>query len=217
MLIIVVLGIVCSAVCGCLGTAVDTDMLLEKVAEKQQNIDSLAYVETLTLNIKNDTRTVEYDVHLKMPDKFRIIEKSGATTQSEVVANGDRIWIYNPKSNTVFIRNQTLSDKMPEPAIHSLISDTLIGKYTVEYQETESLNSTHIRKMKMVSRDSGNEDATEYLLWIDADHLIPLKLISYRGDYQAVTLEYPDYSINCITNDDEFTFTTPDGAYVVYL
>jgi len=152
-----------------------------------------------------------------MPDKFRIIERSGATTQSEVVANGDRIWIYNPKSNTVFIRNQTLSEKIPEPAIHTLITDALTEKYTVEYQETKSLNSTHIRKMKLVSRESGNEDATEYLLWIDSDLLIPLKLISYRGDYQAVTLEYPDYSINCITNDDKFTFTIPDGAYEVYV
>jgi hypothetical protein len=43
------------------------------------------------------------------------------------------------------------------------------------------------------------------------------KVISYRGNYQAVTLEYPKYSINCITNDNEFTFTIPDGAYEVYI
>jgi len=213
--ILTVLMIICTA--GCIGTTVGANTLLEKVAKTQQNTDCLAYVETLTMNIKNETRTIEYDVQVKMPDKFRIIERNGTMIQSEVVANGERIWIYNPKSNTVLVRNQTLSEKIPEPAIHTMITDTLTEKYIIDFDDTESLNSTPVRKIKLVPRESGSDGVTEYQLWIDSEHLIPVKLISFMRDTQALTLEYPEYSINCLTDDNEFTFTLPAGVHEVNL
>ena len=39
---------------------------------------------------------------------------------------------------------------------------------------------------------------------------------SYDKGNLVLTLEYRNYSMNCVINDDEFTFTIPDGASVVY-
>lgn len=61
------------------------------------------------------------------------------------------------------------------------------------------------------------EDNTkEYVLWIDSKNMTPLKLQSYDKGNLVLTLEYRNYSMNCVINDDEFTFTIPDGASVVY-
>ncbi len=47
-------------------------------------------------------------------------------------------------------------------------------------------------------------------------NMTPLKLQSYDKGNLVLTLEYRNYSMNCVINDDEFTFTIPDGASVVY-
>ena len=95
MLVIVVLGLVCS---GCVDTGPDSGTPLEKTIEKQQNIENLAYIETLTLNIDNETRAIEYDVILQKSGKFRKIERSGSSIHSEIVSNGHIVWIYDPST-----------------------------------------------------------------------------------------------------------------------
>lgn len=52
-----------------------------------------------------------------------------------------------------------------------------------------------------------------YLNWFTPDHSLELEI--YRPD-GSLYLEYQDYSINCITDDNEFTFAIPAGASVVY-
>jgi len=212
-LVIVVFGLVCS---GCVGTGVDLDTPLEKAAEKQRSIESLTYIETLSLNLNNETMAVEYDVRLKKPDKFRRLETSGSFIRSEIVSNGDVVWIYDPEKNTVLIRNMTPSEKIPEPAIYAFLTGNISEKYVIEYQEMESLNSTPIYKIKLTPHKLNNEDIREYLLWIDSDNLIPLKLESWDNGNPVLTLEYRDYLVDYITSDDEFTFTIPDGVSVVY-
>lgn len=51
------------------------------------------------------------------------------------------------------------------------------------------------------------------LNWFTPDHSLELEI--YRPD-GGLYLEYQDYSINCITDDNEFTFAIPAGASVVY-
>lgn len=154
---------------------------------------------------------------LKKPDKFRRIEKSGSFIRSEITSNGDIVWIYDPEKNTVFIRNLTSSEKLPEPAIYALLNDNIFEKYMVTGQEMESNNPTPAYKIELASHESDNEDTREYLLWIDPDGLIPLKLESWDKGNPVLTLEYRDYSINCTTNDSDFTFTIPDDASVMYI
>ncbi|MFW5638481.1 MAG: LolA family protein [Methanoculleus sp.] len=209
--VIVVLGLVCS---GCVDTGTDSGTPLEKAIQKQQNIENLTYIETLTLNIGNETRAIEYDVILQKPNKFRRIEKSGPYICSEIVSNGDVVWIYDPEENTVLIRNLTSSEKTPEPAIYALLVDNITKNYMVE--EMESLNSTSAYKVKLTPHELDSEDTREYLLWIDSMSMVPLKLQSYDKGNLVLTLEYRNYSMNCVINDDEFTFTIPDGASVVY-
>lgn len=126
LLIILVFALICS---GCMDSDIDANTLQERVTESQQNIESLAYIETLTMYIGNETRTVEYDVRLKKPDKFRRIERSGSFTHSEIVSNGEEIRIYDPMKNVVLIRNQTPSEKIPEPAIYTFMTN-ITEKYT---------------------------------------------------------------------------------------
>jgi outer membrane lipoprotein-sorting protein len=213
ILVIVVLGLVCS---GCVDTGIGSGTPLEKAIEKQQNIENLTYIETLTLSIDNETRAIEYDVILQRPDKYRRIEKSGPYICSEIVSNGDVVWIYDPEKNAVLIRNLTASEKRPEPAIYALLTDNITKNYIVEEHEMESLNSTPVYKVKLTPHELDSEDTREYLLWIDSRSAIPLKLQSYDMGNLILTLEYRDYSVNCVINDDEFTFTIPDGASVVY-
>jgi outer membrane lipoprotein-sorting protein len=212
--VIVLLGVVCS---GCLETDADVDTLLQKTAGKQANVESLAYIEKLTLYVGNETETIEYDVLLKMPDKFRRIEKSGSFIRSEITSNGDIIWIYDPDKNIVFISNLTSSEKLPEPAIYVLLNDNISEKYMVIGQEMEPYHSTPAYKIELASRKSNNKDTREYLLWIDPDGLIPLKLESWEKGNPVLTLEYRDYSINCTVDDSDFVFTIPDDASVMYI
>ncbi len=214
VVVIVLLGLVCS---GCLETDADVDTLLQKTAEKQVNAESLAYIEKLTLYIGNETEVIEYDVLLKKPDKFRKIEKSGSFIRSEITSNGDIVWIYDPEKNIVFIRNLTSSEKLPEPAIYVLLNDNISEKYMVIGQEMEPHYSTPAYKIELASRESDNEDTREYLLWIDPDGLIPLKLESWNKGNPVLTLEYRDYSINYTADDSDFTFTIPDDASVMYI
>jgi len=214
IVVIVLLGLVCS---GCLETGADADTLLQNTTEKQASAESLAYIEKLTIYIGNETEIIEYDVLLKKPDKFRRIEKSGSFIRSEITSNGDIVWIYDPEKNTVFIRNLTSSEKLPEPAIYALLNDNIFEKYMVTGQEMESNNPTPAYKIELASHESDNEDTREYLLWIDPDGLIPLKLESWDKGNPVLTLEYRDYSINCTTNDSDFTFTIPDDASVMYI
>ena len=213
MLIIVVFAFICS---GCMDSDIDANTLLEQVTESQQNIESLAYIETLTMYIGNETRTVEYDVRLKKPDKFRRIERSGSFTHSEIVSNGEEIRIYDPIKNVVLIRNQTPSEKIPEPAIYTFMTN-ITEKYTIEDPEMESINSTQVYRVKLIPHELDNGSAREYLIWIDSNNLIPLKLQSYYEGNLVLSLEYRNYSINSITNDDEFSFTVPYGASEVYI
>jgi len=83
-------------------------------------------------------------------------------------------------------------------------------------EEMESLNSTSAYKVKLTPHELDSEDTREYLLWIDSMSMVPLKLQSYDKGNLVLTLEYRNYSMNCVINDDEFTFTIPDGASVVY-
>ncbi|MCK8519675.1 LolA family protein [Methanoculleus sp. 7T] len=213
VLVIALIGLICS---GCLETNVDADTFLRNVAEKQANIENLTYTEIFTFHIGEETRTVEYDATLKTPDKFRRIERIGSIIRSETVSNGDIVWIYDPEVNILFIRNSTPSEKIPEPSIYALLTDNITEKYIIEDQDVGSLNSISVRKVKLSPRELDNEDMREYLIWIDSDSLIPLKLESYDKGNLMLTLEYQDYSINCITDDNEFTFAIPAGASVVY-
>ncbi len=81
----------------------------------------------------------------------------------------------------------------------------------------ESINSTLVYKVKLTPHELDREDnAKEYLLWIDSKNMTPLKLQSYDKGNLVLTLEYRNYSMNCVIHDDEFTFTIPDGASVMY-
>jgi outer membrane lipoprotein-sorting protein len=213
MLIVALIGPFCS---GCLETNADAETLLRNTAEKQVDIKSLTYIEILTFHIGKETRTVEYDVTLKTPDKFRKIERIDSILRSEIVSNGDIVWIYDPEVNVVFIRNLTPSEKMPEPAIYALLTDNITETYRIEDQEVGSLNSISVRKVKLSPHELDNENMREYLMWIDSESLTPLKLESLDMGKPMLTLEYQDYSINCITDDNEFTFAIPDGASAVY-
>lgn len=213
MLIVALIGPFCS---GCLETNADAETLLRNTAEKQVDIKSLTYTEIFTFHIGEETRTVEYDVTIKTPDKFRRIERTDSIIRLETVSNGDIVWIYDPRVNIVLIKKLTPLEKMPEPAICALLTDNITEKYIVEDQEVELLNSISVRKVKMSPRESDNEDMREYLLWIDSDSLIPLKLESLDKGNPMLTLEYQNYSINYITDDNEFTFAIPAGASVIY-
>lgn len=114
----------------------------------------------------------------------------------------------------MLIRNLTSSEKTPEPAIYALLVDNITKNYMVE--EMESLNSTSAYKVKLTPHELDSEDTREYLLWIDSMSMVPLKLQSYDKGNLVLTLEYRNYSMNCVINDDEFTFTIPDDASVVY-
>ena len=102
ILAIVVIGLICS---GCVSTDISSGTPLEIAIEKQQNIENLAYIEILTLNIVNETRAIEYDVLLQKPDRFRKIEKSDSFTRLKIVSNGDVVWIYDPEKNNVLVRH----------------------------------------------------------------------------------------------------------------
>jgi len=39
---------------------------------------------------------------------------------------------------------------------------------------------------------------------------------SYDKGNLVLTLEYRNYSMNCVIHDDEFAFAIPDGASVMY-
>ncbi|KAF5057602.1 Outer-membrane lipoprotein carrier protein [anaerobic digester metagenome] len=214
ILAIVVIGLICS---GCVSTDISSGTPLEIAIEKQQNIENLAYIEILTLNIVNETRAIEYDVLLQKPDRFRKIEKSDSFTRLKIVSNGDVVWIYDPEKNNVLVRHLTPSEKRPAPAIYTLLTDNITKNYTVEEQGIESINSIPVYKVKLTPHELDREDNTkEYVLWIDSKNMTSLKLQSYDKGNLVLTLEYRNYSMNCVINDDEFTFTIPDGASVVY-
>ncbi len=214
ILIIVLLGLVCYSY---MSTGTDADTLLENTIEKQASVGSQDYIETLTFHIGNETRTVEYEVLFKEPNKFRRIERSDAMIRSETVSNGDVVWIYDPEKNTVLIRNLESSEKIPEPAIYALLTANISEKFIIEDQRIESLNSIPVYKVKLTPHELDTENTREYLLWIDSDNLIPLKLQSLNKGNPLLTLEYREYWANYIINDDEFTFVIPDGASVVYV
>jgi outer membrane lipoprotein-sorting protein len=61
-------------------------------------------------------------------------------------------------------------------------------------------------------RNLDNRSAKEYLVWVDSNNLIPLKLQRYYEGNFLLSLEYQNHLINYIPNDDEFSFTIPCGA-----
>lgn len=203
-------------VSGCTG-----DLSAEEIAgqmqEKEASIQDYSYTMQITSHFGNQTQESEVLILQKKPNKSKTIsiepEEEAGTI---VVSDGEFIWTYDPKTNTV------MKMEMPEtPILGEIDYVEIIGEFLNE-TDVSLLGVKEIDGRPAYLLETSLKEGKEEFqftdgmkLWVDKETWMPLRYEIYdsNGDLM-MELEIHDLKLNTGIPDSEFVFEVPEGATV---
>ncbi|KKG12863.1 hypothetical protein EO92_12400 [Methanosarcina sp. 2.H.A.1B.4] len=203
-------------VSGCTGE-LSAEEIAEQMQEKEASIQDYSYTMQITSYIGNQTRESEIQTLQKKPDKTKtVIIKPEEEAGTIVVSDGEFMWTYDPKTNTV------MKMEMPDtPVLGELDSAGIIGEF-LNKTDVSLLGMEEIDGRPAYLLEANPKEEGEGLLfvdgmklWVDKETWMPLRYEMYdsSGDLM-MELEIRDLEINQRIPDSEFVFEVPEGATV---
>ncbi|MBN1134398.1 MAG: DUF4367 domain-containing protein [Methanosarcinaceae archaeon] len=202
---------------GCIDEGITVDHIAEKMQEKQANIEDYSATMHMTVSIGDQVQEMEYEIIQKNPGKSRMVvmqpeELAGSIT----VCNGEKMWIYEPNTNSVRILEVPEIPELSEMNYANIIGD-ILNETDVSMVGTSIFDGrdTYIIRVKTKENESGNPILSNMDIWVDKETWIPLRIeISIEEEYQSI-IEYRNFKVNTGITDEEFEFEIPEGAEVI--
>lgn len=185
--------------------------------EKEANIQDYSYTMQITSYIGNQTQESEIQALQKKPDKTKTVTiKPEEEAGSIAIVDGEFMWTYDPKTNTV------IKMEMPDTPIlgemdYAGVIDEFLNKTDVSLLGMEEVDGrqTYLLETKPKEKEEGILLIDGMKLWVDKETWMPLRYEMYdsSGDLM-MELEIRDLEINQGIPDSEFVFEAPEGATV---
>ena len=215
ILAITVLLVPALFISGCTGE-LSAEEIVEQMQEKEASIQDYSYTMQITSYFGNQTKEIEIQTLQKKPDKTKTVSiKPEEEAGSIAVVDGEFMWNYDPKTNTV------IKMKMPDTPILGEIDYTgIIGDFLNETDVSllgmEKIDGRSTYLLETKTKEEGEGLLIDRMkLWVDKETWMPLRYEMYdsSGDLR-MELEIRDLKVNQGIPDSEFVFEVPEGATV---
>lgn len=145
-------------------------------------------------------------VKLKAPRQFRW--QTLKPYPQTIVADGNKIWIYDPDLEQVTVRNQS-AEESNSPLM------VLIDKSELErqFKVTEAAKSSGLEWLLLVPKKPDDAPFEKATLGFSAQGLARMEL--YDGLGQRTVISFKKWQRNPVFSKADFAFTPPKGADVV--
>ncbi|MHC1756543.1 MAG: DUF4367 domain-containing protein [Methanosarcina sp.] len=191
--------------------------IAEQMQEKEANIQDYSYTMQMTSHYGNQTQESETQILRKNPDKMKTItikpeEEAGAI----VVSDGEFIWAYNPKTNTVTKMEMPETLTQGETDYVGIISD-LLNETDISLLGMEEIDGrpAYLLETSLKDEEEGFRFTDGMKLWVDKETWMPLRYEMYdSGGDLMMELEIRDLEINTGIPESEFVFEVPERATV---
>ncbi|AKB30325.1 hypothetical protein MSSIT_3606 [Methanosarcina siciliae T4/M] len=191
--------------------------IAEQMQEKDANIQDYSYTMQITLYIGNQTQESEIQFLKKKPDKMKAVTLKPEEEAGTIVASdGEFMWTYVPKTNTVTKMEMPETSTQGETDYVGLISD-LLNETDVSLLGMEEIDGrpAYLLETSPKDEEEGFRFTDGMKLWVDKETWMPLRCEIYdsKGN-PAQKTEIHDLEINTDIPDSEFVFEVPEGATV---
>jgi outer membrane lipoprotein-sorting protein len=216
ILTVLVLLVPALFVSGCTGD-LSAEEIAEQMQEKEANIHDYSYTMQMTSHFGNQTQESEIRILRKNPDKMKTItikpeEEAGAI----VVSDGEFIWAYNPKTNTVTKMEMPETLTQGETDYVGIISD-LLNETDISLLGMEEIDGrpAYLLETSLKDEEEGFRFTDGMKLWVDKETWMPLRYEMYDSNGGLmIEIEILDLEVNAGIPDSEFVFEVPEGATV---
>ncbi len=203
-------------VSGCTGE-LSAEEIAEQMQEKESSIQDYSYTMHMTSHFGEQTQESEVLILQKKPDRMKTVainpEEEAGTM---VVSEGEVMWTYDPKTNTV------MKMEMPDtPVLGEMDYAGIIGEFLNETDvsllgmEEIDGRSAYLLETSPKGDGEGIQLVDGMKLWVDKETWMPLRYEMYDSDGSLmIELEIRDLKVNQGIPDSEFVFEVPEGATV---
>lgn len=202
-------------VSGCTGE-LSAEEIAEQIQQKEASIQDYSYTTHMTYYIGNQTQESELQILQKKPDMIKtfIIEPE-EEAGSIAVSDGEFMWTYDPKTNTVMKMELPETPAEGEMDYVGFIS-TFLNETEVSLLGIEEVDQRSAYVLEAIPKEEESIQLIDrFKLWVDKETWMPLRYEMYDSTGNlAIELEIRDLEINTGIPDSEFVFEVPEGATV---
>ena len=203
-------------VSGCTGE-LSAEEIAEQMQEKEASIQDYSYTMRMTSHFGEQTLESEVLTLQKKPNKVKTVAiKPEEEAGTIAVSDGEFMWIFDPKTNTV------MKMEMPDTPIlgemdYTGIVTGFLNETNVSLLGVEEIDgrSAYVLEASPKEEGEGIQLVDGMKLWVDKETWMPLRYEMYdsNGD-MMMELEIRDLEVNQSIPDSEFVFEVPEGATV---
>jgi len=200
------------------------DQILSQMHEKARKLStiqaSIAQLKRFQIGAKETYSGILYFKHEgPNKEKIRITYKSGGQVTNDLLIDGDKITLYQPKIKQAIITSRSKqAEQNPEYDFLSAPYGSVPGlkkRYTITYVRDEPVGafSTSVIQLTPVSASSSFTNVT---FWVDQASWLPVqyKVDERTGDTTTLTLS--DIKRNNEVPGDAFSLNLPKGTKIIY-
>jgi len=199
------------------------DQILSQMHEKSRKLStiqaSIAQLKRFAIGAKETYSGILYFKHEgPNKEKIRITYKSGGQVTNDLLIDGDKITLYQPKIKQAIVTSRSKqAEQNPEYDFLSAPYGSVPGlkkRYTITYVRDEPVGafSTSVIQLTPVAASSSFTNVT---FWVDQASWLPVqyKVDERTGDTTTLTLS--DIKRNNEVPGDAFSLNLPKGTKIV--
>ena len=171
---------------------------------------SANFFQTSTLKAMDVTETASGTMMVKRPGMMRwTYEKPD---KQVIVTDNKHLWIYRPADNQVTVGSAPVFFGDGKGA--SILSDiqSLRKKFSVALDEQMTASQEYVLRLVPIDK---TYDLSAVLLILSADTFEIVEVVTYNSYQDETRIELSNIQMEQNLNDDQFTFTIPQGTEVV--
>lgn len=203
-------------VSGCTGE-LSAEEIAEQMQQKEASIQDYSYTMHMTSYFGEQTQESEILILQKKPNKVKTVAiKPEEEAGTIAVSDGEFMWIFDPKTNTVMKMEMPDTPILGEMDYAGIIAGFL-NETDVSLLGVEEIDgrSAYVLEASPKEEGEGIQLVDGMKLWVDKETWMPLRYEMYdsSGDLM-IEIEILDLKVNAGIPDSEFVFEVPEGATV---
>ncbi|UGV40265.1 outer membrane lipoprotein-sorting protein [Methanococcoides orientis] len=202
---------------GCVDDQVSAEEIAEKMQQKNDLIEDSSFTLYMTMSLMGQESVMEQDM-IQKKEKMRSVTKQPAEQAGTiVVSNGETMWTYDPRQNSVVIMEMPDLDLDQEINYAGLIAQFL-NESDVSFSGMEKIEGRNTFIMNLEPKEevpSAGPFTGNIKVWVDEETWMPLKYDIYDTDGNVIiSVEVRNLQVNTGISDEVFEFEIPEGAEV---
>lgn len=196
---------------------VSAEEIAEQMQQKNDLIEDSSFTLYMTMSLMGQESVMEQDM-VQKKEKMRSFTKQPAEQAGTiVVSNGETMWTYDPRQNSVVVMEMPDVDLGQELNYAGLIANFL-NESDVSFSGMEKIDGRNTFIMTLGPKEeesSGSIFTGNIKVWVDEETWMPLKYDIYDPDGNVIiSAEVRNLQVNTGISDEVFEFDIPEGAEV---